>query len=344
MRGMKSRIRRAALLTVVVGMMALSVTCPATAADRSATSATSAPAPFAALEVTVDHPEYVAVGESAAYTITVRNTGTAPLVDLAVTDTFLGDVGSAAALEPGESVVFHAQRELDEPAQGFCTATARTEQGESVSAQAEHLVDVAAVDSFPDYALDKFALSASALPGAVVTFRLVYRNLEEDPPGAASVTIVDTFDARWLEIVDAAGGQVAPGRITWSPTSLRPGESPRTIEYRLRIKPGAPAGARLVNTAVVQAHGDDSGAEAANNTGVATVLVAAAPVVPTQGSTAQTQGTTGAAQSSAQATARSAETTTAPFLPFTGPSPFVPIAGLACGLLGMLLRRAAAAA
>jgi len=292
----------------------------------------------------VDHPEFVLPGESAVYTITVRNTGTAPLIDLVVTDTFLGDVGSAAALEPGESIAFHVERELDQPAQGVCTASARTEQGETASATAEHFVDVAVVDSFPDYALDKFALSASALPGAVVTFRLVYRNVEEDPPGAASVTIIDTFDARWLEVVDAAGGSVAPGRITWRPSSLRPSDSPRTIEYRLRIKPGAPAGARLVNTAVVQAHGDEFGEQAANNTGVATVLVATAPVVPTQGTTAQSQGAATGTRSAAAATAAgSTETTTAPFLPFTGPSPFVPIAGIACGLLGMLLRRAATA-
>jgi uncharacterized repeat protein (TIGR01451 family) len=107
-----------------------------------------------------------------------------------------------------------------------------------------------------DLAITKQANRATAGPGDLVKYTLTYRNLGETP--AEDFTIVDDFDERYVTVVDAAGGVVAGGTITWTLAGpLSEADGPKTIEYTVRVNTMMPAGTTNIDNIVTISHPDD---------------------------------------------------------------------------------------
>ncbi|MBN2840159.1 MAG: DUF11 domain-containing protein, partial [Coriobacteriia bacterium] len=133
-----------------------------------------------------------------------------------------------------------------------------------------------------DLAIEKAVSKATADPGDELTYTLTYWNNGE--LAAEDYTIVDDYDERYLEVVDAAGGVVADGKITWTlagPLSKEDGK--QTITYKMRVKASMPDGTTNVDNDVVIDHPKD--ADPTNNTDDARVrvVVASEPFLPFTG-------------------------------------------------------------
>jgi uncharacterized repeat protein (TIGR01451 family) len=114
-----------------------------------------------------------------------------------------------------------------------------------------------------DLAITKAADVATAAPGATITYTLTYRNLGETE--ATNFTIVDDFDERYVTVLDAAGGVVADGKITWTLAGpLAMADGPQTITYTVKVDSTMPTGTTNVDNTVVINHPDDSNPD--NNT------------------------------------------------------------------------------
>ena len=155
-----------------------------------------------------------------------------------------------------------------------------------------------------DLAITKVADRDSAAPGALVTYTLTYWNNGE--LAAENYTIVDDFDERYVTVVDANGGVVSGGKITWTmagPLALEDGK--QTLTYTVRIDEDMPDGRTNVDNVVVIDHPQD--ADPTNNSDDERVVV------------------------------RVGE----PFLPFTGTEAWLLLAAaLAAGTAGLALRLA----
>ncbi|HAL31031.1 MAG TPA: hypothetical protein DCP20_10045 [Coriobacteriia bacterium] len=155
-----------------------------------------------------------------------------------------------------------------------------------------------------DLAITKVADRDSAAPGALVTYTLTYWNNGE--LAAENYTIVDDFDERYVTVVDANGGVVSGGKITWTmagPLALEDGK--QTLTYTVRIDEDMPDGRTNVDNVVVIDHPQD--ADPTNNSDDERVVV------------------------------RVGE----PFLPFTGTEAWLLLAAaLAAGTAGVALRLA----
>jgi hypothetical protein len=155
-----------------------------------------------------------------------------------------------------------------------------------------------------DLAITKVADRDSAAPGALVTYTLTYWNNGE--LAAEDYTIVDDFDERYVTVVDANGGVVSGGKITWTmagPLALEDGK--QTLTYTVRIDEDMPDGRTDVDNVVVIDHPQD--ADPTNNSDDERVVV------------------------------RVGE----PFLPFTGTEAWLLLAAaLAAGTAGLALRLA----
>jgi hypothetical protein len=102
-----------------------------------------------------------------------------------------------------------------------------------------------------DLAITKLADDHTVDEGQLVTYTLTYWNLmtEED---AYDYTIVDDYDERYLTIVNANGGTVADGKITWKfpgPLSYEMGK--QTLTYTARVSSNMPDKTTYIDNTVV---------------------------------------------------------------------------------------------
>jgi uncharacterized repeat protein (TIGR01451 family) len=101
----------------------------------------------------------------------------------------------------------------------------------------------------PDLGIEKSVSATVVDPGQEVVYTLKYFN-----DGAGSATdfvIVDDYDEVNMDVVNAAGGTVSGGKITWNIAGpLAPGAS-ATITYRMRVKSDVEVGTLIDNTATI---------------------------------------------------------------------------------------------
>ncbi|MDO8847415.1 MAG: SpaA isopeptide-forming pilin-related protein [Coriobacteriia bacterium] len=160
--------------------------------------------------------------------------------------------------------------------------------------------------SWLDLAITKMANRETATEGALITYTLTYWNNGNIP--AENYTIVDDFDERYVSVVNANGGVVSGGKITWTfsgPLTQEAGK--QTLTYTVRVSANMPTGTTNVDNTVVISHPRDE--DSSNNTARERVVVS---VVASSGE---------------------------PFLPFTG-GDYTLLFGFAVAIaaLGLLLR------
>lgn len=152
-------------------------------------------------------------------------------------------------LTPGELDV------TETPKEGWDCTTGLTREVQIVAGQTTHVWYGNAEDFLPftelDLAITKVADDHTVNEGQLVTYTLTYWNLmsEED---AYDYTIVDDFDERYLAIVNAGGGTVSGGKITWEfagPLSMAMGK--QTITYTARVIADMPDKTTNIDNAVV---------------------------------------------------------------------------------------------
>jgi uncharacterized repeat protein (TIGR01451 family) len=198
----------------------------------------------------------VARGTLVTYTYVVTNTGDVPLFDIVVTDDKLGVVGTLETLAVGASATFTASATLNDTTTNVVVATGEDLDGNEVSDE-----DIVTVETFVpftpvDLAIEKIASGETFKPGDVITYTLRYQNLGTKP--ASDFTIVDDFDERYVSVIDAAGGTVAGGKITWTLAGpLAMADGVKTISYTVRVKSDMPEGTTKVSNVVVISHPDD---------------------------------------------------------------------------------------
>ena len=114
-----------------------------------------------------------------------------------------------------------------------------------------------------DLAITKAAGVVYADPGEIVTYTLTYWNNGELP--ATDFTIVDDFDERYVTVVNANGGVVSGGKITWTlPGPLAMEDGKQTLTYTVRVDEDMPDGTTNIDNVVVISHPLDS--DPTNNT------------------------------------------------------------------------------
>ena len=153
-----------------------------------------------------------------------------------------------------------------------------------------------------DLAITKIADDHTVDEGQLVKYTLTYWNNGE--LAAEDFTIVDDYDERYLTIVDAAGGVVAGGKITWTlPGPLAKADGLKTITYTAKVIADMPDSTTNIDNVVEISHPRDT--DPSNNKDNERVVY----------------------------------TVSEPFLPFTG-GEFVLLLGFAAavGALGLLLR------
>jgi hypothetical protein len=101
----------------------------------------------------------------------------------------------------------------------------------------------------PDLGIHKSVTPTIADPNEVLTYKLTYYN--DGKASATDFRIVDDFDERYVDVVDAAGGTVAGGKITWTLAGpLAPGAS-GTIIYKMKVKADVADGTKIDNTVTI---------------------------------------------------------------------------------------------
>ena len=104
-----------------------------------------------------------------------------------------------------------------------------------------------------DLAITKVVDDRSVVEGQLVTYTLTYWNNGDIP--AEGYSIVDDYDERYLSIVDAAGGVVAGGKITWMPAgALAKADGKKTITYTARVIADMPDATTNIDNVVVISH------------------------------------------------------------------------------------------
>ncbi|MBU4556465.1 MAG: DUF11 domain-containing protein [Actinobacteria bacterium] len=274
--------------------------------------------------------EYFALmGAPVTFNFLVSNIGDAPITGISVDEPVLGHVGDIASLAPGESQELSA---ISESADGELKghAAGKDPAGGSITASDALVLERYMADSFEDdpWVL-KTSSKATAVPGDTITYTLKYGNQKDHIVEGAKV--VDEFDSRVLEVVDAAGASVEAGRLMWV---VGPGmnatEAPRTITYTMRLRSETPATiASALNVATISSEFD---VDATDNTSRVSVAIdhylGFTPPAPTAGSSAK---------SARKTVATPAEE---PFLPYTGTdSRRLVITALLFAIVGGTLRR-----
>lgn len=127
---------------------------PAMAAEPSLVASIS-------LSVLPDTPDGTARYDAMLrYAFTVTNTGEVVLADIELTDTFCGEVGTAASLAPGSSLEFEGWARV-ESGEGAATVRALTPGSLEVSATADHAIDPYISHKWPN---DEAAADGPYLP------------------------------------------------------------------------------------------------------------------------------------------------------------------------------------
>jgi uncharacterized repeat protein (TIGR01451 family) len=189
------------------------------------------------------------------YTFVVTNTGNVPLFDVLVEDDHLGVIAEIDELAVGESLAFTMEAVITEPTTNIVVATGTPPVGEPVSDTDEAFVDIDEFLGFPDLGVEKSADRTKADPGDTITYTVVITNYGS--ADAFNFVVEDTFDQRYLAVIDAPGGVVSNGKITWSIAGpLAPGAS-QTLTYKMLVSENMPAGTTYLDNVVVVTHPDD---------------------------------------------------------------------------------------
>jgi hypothetical protein len=114
-----------------------------------------------------------------------------------------------------------------------------------------------------DLAITKVADDHSVVEGQLVKYTLTYWN--NGDLAAENYTIVDDYDERYLSIVDAAGGVVSGGKITWTLAGpLAKADGKKTITYTAKVISDMPDKTTNIDNIVVISHPRDT--DPTNNT------------------------------------------------------------------------------
>ena len=202
-------------------------------------------------------------GSTVTYTYVVTNIGNVSLTNVTLTDDKIVEFAPAPFdLAVGESKTFTADAVLNEFTINVATAIGLDPQENEVKDADDATVDTYLPAEFPpDLAIDKKADKTEAEAGDTVKYTLTYENVSEEASAAAEdIKIVDDFDERYVTIVDAAGGVVEDGTITWEIDGpLYPEDGPQTITYSVRISEDLPDDVRVVrNTVVISAPDEEN--------------------------------------------------------------------------------------
>jgi uncharacterized repeat protein (TIGR01451 family) len=229
--------------------------------------------------------EEVELGTPVPYTYKVTNTGNVTLTGVTLNDDKLGPITlSVATLAPGESTTAEMKDVvLDESTTNIATAEGYGPKEQKVTATAEEFVDVyLPFTPVPDVTVDKSADKAEAKAGETVKYTLTYKNVGDAKSEATDIKIVDDFDERYVEIVDAADGTVENGKITWTfDGPLTPEDGPQTITYTVKISEDLPEDVKVVRNTVVISSPDETNTD--NNTDTWDVEVPDEPFLPFTG-------------------------------------------------------------
>lgn len=135
--------------------------------------------------------------------------------------------------------------------------------------------------SWLDLAITKVADRETAAEGDIITYTLTYWNNGNIP--AENYTIVDDFDERYVSVVNANGGVVSGGKITWTfPGPLAKEAGKQTLTYTVRVSTDMPVGTTNVDNTVVISHPRDE--DPTNNTAKERVIVSVSePFLPFTG-------------------------------------------------------------
>ncbi len=228
-----------------------------------------------------DAPDnFVARGTLVTYTFVVTNVGDVDLFNVVVTDDKLGVVGTLETLAVGASETFTASATLNDTTTNVVVATGEDKNENEVTDQDTLTVETFVPFTPLDLAIEKIVSNATFEPGDVVTYTLRYRNLGMRP--ATGFTIVDDFDERYVSVLDANGGVVANGKITWTIAGpLTSADGLQTLTYTVRVKADMPNGTTTVGNIVVISHPDDE--DLTNNRDEASILVKEEPFLPFTG-------------------------------------------------------------
>ncbi|MDZ4063613.1 MAG: hypothetical protein U1E22_03000, partial [Coriobacteriia bacterium] len=212
------------------------------------------------------------------YTVTYKNESSVPAKDFTVTDdydeTLVDVVDAAGAVDNGDTLVWTVGTELAVGASGSFTYKTQVKGPEVIPADViTPLVNTATIlhpDDWdetnniaeatvlvsnptapftpPDLTIEKSADKTEAAPGDTVTYILTFKNVGEGP--SQGFEIVDDYDERYATVVDAGGGTVAGGQITWEKDYLAAGASGK-VTYIVEIDENMPDGKTNVDNVVV---------------------------------------------------------------------------------------------
>ncbi|MDT8435023.1 MAG: hypothetical protein RQ731_09750, partial [Anaerosomatales bacterium] len=197
----------------------------------------------------------VLAGDEVTYTFVVTNTGNVPLTSVLIDDDHLGIIATIDELAPGESQTFTRTAVINMPIANVVVATGTPPVGEPVSDTDEAFVDIDEFLGFPDLGVKKSADRTKADPGDTITYTIVITNYGS--AAASDYVVEDTFDQRYLAVVDAAGGVVSNGQITWTFAEPLAAGASRTITYKMLVSENMPDGTTYLDNVVVVTHPDD---------------------------------------------------------------------------------------
>ena len=219
-------------------------------------------------------------GTLVTYTYVVTNVGDVDLFDIVVTDDKLGEIGTLPFLAVGASETFTASAILEDTTTNVVVATGVDKNEDEVSDDDAVVVETFVPFTALDLAIEKIVSNATFEPGDVVTYTLRYQNLGTRP--ASDFTIVDDFDERYVSVLNANGGVVADGKITWTIAGpLVAADGVQVLTYTVRVKADMPTGTTKVGNIVVISHPDDD--DLTNNRDEATITVKEEPFLPFTG-------------------------------------------------------------
>ncbi len=163
---------------------------------------------------------------------------------------------SYTGLEPGDDYVV---TETLKP--GWDNTTPLSQGVEIVSGQTAELWFGNVEEFMPftelDLAITKVADDHSVVEGQLVKYTLTYWN--NGDLAAENFTIVDDYDESYLSIVDAAGGVVSGGKITWTLAGpLAKADGMKTITYTARVITDMPDKTTNIDNVVVISHPRDA--------------------------------------------------------------------------------------
>jgi uncharacterized repeat protein (TIGR01451 family) len=189
------------------------------------------------------------LGSTAHWRITFSNTGASTLYDISVVDS--GKTFTLASLAAGASETWnYDEANVQADKVNEVTAGAKDFYGNALTPKKSSAKVTVFQAVNLDLAITKSADKHNPAPGEVVKYTLKYKNLGDTP--AKDYTIVDTYDKAHVTVVDAGGGAISDGKITWffsGPLSVADGE--KSITYSTRINKVMPVGTTNVDNKVV---------------------------------------------------------------------------------------------